>query len=75
MNELVAQTDDVVAAITYIASLPFVDAKRIAVVGASFGGIESLFVAERGAGIAAAIDCAGGSITWGGRRIVHCASE
>jgi dipeptidyl aminopeptidase/acylaminoacyl peptidase len=61
---LVTQTDDVMAAIAYIASLPYVDRNRIATAGCSLGGIESLFAAERGTGIVAAIDFAGASITW-----------
>ena len=63
-DALVTQTDDVMSAIAYAASLPFVDAKRIAVAGCSLGGIESLFAAERGSGIVAAIDFSGGAMTW-----------
>jgi len=64
VDELVAQLDDVMAAIAYVGSLPGVDPKRIAVSGCSLGGIESLLAAERGAGIVAAIDFAGASVTW-----------
>lgn len=64
VDALVAQTDDVMAAIAYVASLPYVDAKRVATVGCSFGGIMSLFAAERGTGIVAAVDFAGGAIMW-----------
>lgn len=63
-DTLVAQADDVMAAIAYAASLPYVDTKRIAVAGCSFGGIESLLAAERGTGIVAAIDFAGAAMTW-----------
>jgi dienelactone hydrolase len=63
-DTLVAQTDDVMAAIAYAASLPYVDPKRVAVVGCSLGGIESLFAAERGRGIVAAVDFAGAAMTW-----------
>lgn len=63
-DALVAQSDDVMAAVRYVASLPYVDAKRVAVSGCSLGGIESLFAAERGTGIVAAIDFAGASATW-----------
>jgi dienelactone hydrolase len=63
-DELVAQSDDVMAAIAYVASLPYVDGKRIATAGCSLGGIESLLAAERGTGIVAAVDFAGAAITW-----------
>lgn len=63
-DALVTQTDDVMAAIAYVASLPYVDRNRIATSGCSPGGIESLLAAERGSGIVTAIDFAGASITW-----------
>jgi len=62
--ELVAQSDDVMAAVAYVATLPEVDPKRIAVAGCSFGGIETLLAAERGTGIGAAVDFAGGAEWW-----------
>jgi carboxymethylenebutenolidase len=64
VDELVAQTDDVIAAVAYVRSLPFVDAARVAVVGCSFGGIVSLFAAERGTGIEAVVNFAGGAMMW-----------
>jgi dipeptidyl aminopeptidase/acylaminoacyl peptidase len=64
VQALVTQTDDVMAAVAYAASLSYVDAKRVAVVGCSYGGIESLLAAERGTGITSAIDFAGASMTW-----------
>jgi dienelactone hydrolase len=64
VDELVAQTDDVLAAVQYLRSQPYVDAARIAVAGCSFGGIVSLLAAERGAGIEAAVDFAGGAMMW-----------
>ncbi|HEX4514151.1 MAG TPA: dienelactone hydrolase family protein [Polyangiaceae bacterium] len=62
--ELVAQTDDVMAAVAFVAKLPYVDGARVAVAGCSFGGIESLLAAERGTGIIAAVDFAGGAMSW-----------
>ncbi|MBV9948035.1 MAG: dienelactone hydrolase family protein [Myxococcales bacterium] len=64
VDELVAQTDDVMAAVEYVHSLPYVDGARVAVAGCSFGGILSLFAAERGTGIDAAVDFAGGAMSW-----------
>lgn len=64
VDALVAQSDDVMAAVAYAAALPYVDRTRIAVAGCSLGGIESLLAAERGTGLVAAIDFAGAAITW-----------
>ncbi len=52
------------AAVAYVHSLPYVDGARVAVAGCSFGGIVSLFAAERGTGINAAVDFAGGAMSW-----------
>ena len=62
--DLVAQTDDVMAAVEYLRSLSYVDGARVAVAGCSFGGIVSLLAAERGGGIKAAVDFAGGAMSW-----------
>jgi carboxymethylenebutenolidase len=64
VDELVAQTDDVIAAVAYVHSLPYVDGARVAVAGCSFGGIVSLLAAERGTGIEAVVDFAGGAMMW-----------
>jgi dienelactone hydrolase len=64
IDALVAQNDDVLGAISYVASLPFVNPRRIATVGCSYGGIESLLAAERATGIRAAVDFAGGAMRW-----------
>src|SRR5450432_880583 len=41
-----AQVDDVAAAVSYARTLPDIDADRIALVGCSYGGIETLLAAE-----------------------------
>jgi dienelactone hydrolase len=64
-DQLVEQVDDVAAAVDFIKRQAFVDPARVAVVGCSFGGIESLLAAERDLGIRAAIDFAGGAMAWG----------
>jgi dienelactone hydrolase len=64
VDELVAQSDDVIAAVEYVHSLPYVDAARVAVSGCSFGGIVSLLAGERGTGIEAVVDFAGGAMMW-----------
>jgi dienelactone hydrolase len=58
------ENDDVVAALTWVAKQPFADAKRIAVAGCSFGGIHTLIAAARKTPARAAVDFAGGSMTW-----------
>ena len=58
------QTSDVMAAVAYVRSLPHVDPARVVVAGCSFGGIVSLFAAERGQGIEAVVDFAGGAMSW-----------
>ena len=57
--------NDQLAALAYLKSLTFVDRNRIAVAGNSFGGIQTVLMAERGEGIRAAVDFAGAAQTWG----------
>jgi carboxymethylenebutenolidase len=58
------QLQDQIAALTYLKGLPEVDAHSIAVAGCSFGGIQTVLMAERGLGLRAAIDFAGAAQTW-----------
>jgi dienelactone hydrolase len=58
------QANDVAAAVAYVRGLDYVDKARVALVGCSFGGIESLLGAERSDGIVAAVDFAGASAMW-----------
>jgi dienelactone hydrolase len=62
--ELVAQSDDVMAAVAWVRAQPFADPGKIAAIGCSLGGIESLLAAERGTGLAAAVDFAGAAMMW-----------
>ena len=64
--QLDAQSDDVLAAVTWIRDQPYVDRGHVAVAGCSFGGIESVLAAERATGIYAAVDFAGASMAWAG---------
>ena len=64
LNELHLQ--DQLAALDYLKRLSYVDHTRIVVMGASFGGIQTILAAERGAGYRAAIDCSGAAETWNG---------
>jgi carboxymethylenebutenolidase len=57
---------DQLAGLAYLSSLAFVDAKRIAVMGCSFGGIQTLLAAENAPDVRAAVDFAGGAESWEG---------
>lgn len=56
--------EDQIAALTYLKGLPYVDANRMAVAGCSFGGIQTVLMADRGMGLRAAVDFAGAAQTW-----------
>jgi dienelactone hydrolase len=71
VDELVAQVDDVVAALAYLQTLPFVDRGRLAVAGCSFGGIETVLTAERPVGMRAAVDFAGAAMSWRGNAFLR----
>lgn len=64
VDALAAESEDVMAAVAWLARRPEVDPQRIAVAGCSFGGIVSVLAAERGDQFGAAIDFAGASMTW-----------
>ena len=59
-----AQLDDQLAALAYLKGLPFVNQGRLAVMGFSFGGIQTMLAAERGPGYRVAINCSGAAQTW-----------
>src|SRR5271167_678966 len=61
-----AEVDDVVAALNYLKSQPFVDPGRIAVSGCSYGGIQTLLVGERDLGVKALVPFAPGAMSWEG---------
>src|SRR5262245_30987332 len=58
------ETDDVLAAVDFLRTQAFVDARRLGVMGWSFGGIVTLFAVSRGNVFAVAVDQAGGALTW-----------
>jgi dipeptidyl aminopeptidase/acylaminoacyl peptidase len=60
------QLDDQLAGLAYLKSQAYVDTTRLAVVGCSYGGIETLFAAERGAGFKAAVAESPGAESWDG---------
>jgi dienelactone hydrolase len=56
--------EDQLAALSYLKGLPEVDPQRIAVAGCSFGGIQTVLLAEKGLGVRAAVDFAGAAQNW-----------
>jgi carboxymethylenebutenolidase len=71
VDQLVAQTDDVVAGLTYLQGLREVDPVRIGVAGCSYGGIETLLIAEGDLPIRSAVDFAGAAESWAGNPILQ----
>jgi dienelactone hydrolase len=57
---------DQLAALAYLRSLPYVDQNRLVVIGASFGGIQTMLAVERRSGYRVAVDCSGAAETWRG---------
>jgi carboxymethylenebutenolidase len=61
--------EDQLSALAYLKQLSDVDPRRIAVAGCSYGGIQTVLAVEANAeqklGLRAAIDFAGGAMTWG----------
>jgi dienelactone hydrolase len=66
MNQLLTteQVDDVLAALRYLRARPDVDTTRVAVIGASFGGVLTLLATERDAGLRAAVAFAPAAMNW-----------
>jgi len=58
------QQQDVMAALEYLKNRQYVNARRIAVAGCSFGGIQTLLAAEKDVGLRAAIAFAAAAMTW-----------
>ncbi|HEV3205708.1 MAG TPA: prolyl oligopeptidase family serine peptidase [Terriglobales bacterium] len=59
------EVDDVIAALNYLKSRPFVDPARIAISGCSYGGIQTLLTGERDLGVRALVPFAPGAMSWG----------
>ena len=61
-----AQLDDQLAGLAFFKGLPYVDANRLVVAGCSYGGIQTLLAAERGAGYKAAVALSPAGLSWAG---------
>jgi dienelactone hydrolase len=70
---LAEETEDVLAALDYLRTLPFADTTRIGIMGWSFGGIVTMFAVSRSTAFAVAVDQAGGALTWNGNAEVRSA--
>jgi dienelactone hydrolase len=64
IQRLQDETDDVLAAVDYLRSVPPADISRLGIVGWSLGGIVTLFAISRSRGFRAAVDQAGGVLMW-----------
>ena len=62
--------DDQLAGLAYLKRQPYVDPHRLVVAGCSFGGIQTLLAAERGAGYRAAVAISPGALSWSDSAIV-----
>jgi carboxymethylenebutenolidase len=58
------QLDDVIAALSFLKTVPGVDAKRVAVAGHSFGGQLTLLAAERDSTVRAAVTFGAAANSW-----------
>jgi carboxymethylenebutenolidase len=61
LNE--AHFQDQISALAFLKAQPYVDPIRLFVMGASFGGIQTILAVEHG-GYRAAVDCSGAAQTW-----------
>ena len=55
---------DMAAAVAYARTLPFVDGRRVFLMGNSFGGVLALLAAERDINVAAVANFAGAAMNW-----------
>jgi carboxymethylenebutenolidase len=56
--------EDVIAALSYLKQLPYVDPNKIAMVGCSFGGIQTVLATEKRLGLRGTIAFAPGAMSW-----------
>ena len=60
------QLDDQLAGLAHVKRQPYVDTTRLVVAGCSYGGIQTLLGAERGAGYKAAVAISPAALSWAG---------
>lgn len=59
-----AEVEDVISAVNYLKSQPFIDSARIVISGCSYGGIQTLLAGERDLGVKALVPFAPGAMSW-----------
>ena len=64
VQRLAGESDDVLAAFAYLATLPSINGARIGVMGSSFGGVNTLLAASREPRFKCAIEFAGAAMNW-----------
>lgn len=64
IRRLEAETQDVLAGIDYLRTVPSADTHRMAIMGWSFGGIVTMLAVSHSKAFLAAVDQAGGALTW-----------
>jgi dienelactone hydrolase len=62
---LLAESDDVLAALRFVRAMPEVDPGRVGVMGSSYGGINSLLAAARDDRVGACVSFAAAAMSWG----------
>ena len=65
------QLSDQLAGLAYAKTLAFVDTNKLVVAGCSYGGIETLLAAERGAGFKAAMPISPAALSWRGHELLQ----
>ena len=65
------QLNDQLAGLAFVKKLAYVDTTRLAVAGCSYGGIQTLLAAERGAGYKAAIAISPAALSWEGNKYLQ----
>jgi carboxymethylenebutenolidase len=56
--------EDVISALSYLKQLPYVDKNRIAMIGCSFGGIQTVLATEKKLGLRATVAFAPAAMSW-----------
>jgi dienelactone hydrolase len=62
---LLAESDDVLAALRFVRAMPGVDPDRVGVMGSSYGGINSLLAAAQDGRVAVCVSFAAAAMSWG----------
>jgi carboxymethylenebutenolidase len=65
------QLSDQLAGLAYAKKLAFVDTTKLVVAGCSYGGIETMLAAERGAGFKAAMPISPAALSWRGHTVLQ----